>query len=271
MLGTTADDSYDGCPKFQTFSAPPGLPEGYLVLFLFGVVMGSSNLIFDKETNVMKRIVSILFVSILLGCSQPQESTQMSEVKGRSEQLPAAVQVCINYGEYETDHGSGFFVEKNGVLYLVTAKHVLKHIHEGKLYIKDGDEIVDLKRRGKGIIVSTSENCDYAFVPILSSSKKPHILKVGTVAQGDRISIMGYPGKVHEDKTVSFNLEIEKGTVQSVTIHTNAIAKRGHSGGAVINSNGEVVGVLSSISQDDNGQPVGSNVESIEGIYGELR
>ena len=177
----------------------------------------------------MRSLVASLFLVLSASCTPFTHNPYQGTFKVEGYRL-ATMQVLGN--------GTGFAV---GEHYLITASHVCIHASDSIGFFND---LVPLK------VVRMDTTVDlclmYSEVPFV------HWLKVAKVEpkQGDYVAIYGYPeGVPHDMKTEgTFSGGIEEGYTQMYQLSCPAYG--GNSGGPVVNSDGEVIGVLLQGSRD---------------------
>ena len=159
-----------------------------------------------------------------------------------------------SYVEEYSALGSGIiFKEENGRVYILTNAHVLEGAHEAFLYYSD-EEMIPI------YLVGESVSDDVAVVYALRSDIPDELyakMKVATLGdsdllrKGDLAIAIGSPYSQKMDHTttvgiitgVNQTLAIEDRVIQ--VLQTDAALNPGNSGGALINENGEVIGINS--------------------------
>ncbi len=159
-----------------------------------------------------------------------------------------------SYVEEYSALGSGIiFKEENNKVYVLTNAHVLEGAHEAYLYYSDEDKIPIY-------LVGESVSDDVAVVYALRSDIPDEVyanMKVATLGdsdllrKGDLAIAIGSPYSQNMDHTttvgiitgVNQKLAIEDRVIQ--VLQTDASLNPGNSGGALINENGEVIGINS--------------------------
>lgn len=146
--------------------------------------------------------------------------------------------------------GSGFIVDKSGLIF--TNQHVIENASE--IIVTFSNE---QKLKAK-VIVSDPEN-DLALIKFDVSKLKYKNIPVVKMANskkvevGDWVVAIGSPFGLQKTVTVGVvsalhrSLPISDNRVYSNLIQTDAAINRGNSGGPLINSNGEVIGINSAI------------------------
>lgn len=148
--------------------------------------------------------------------------------------------------------GSGVIVSKDG--YILTNNHVIDGVDEINVALFNGDEV-------KADIVGSDPETDIAVLKINSNDDLPAIsmgnsdnLKVGSF-----VLAIGSPLDANLAHTVSFGIVSAKGralnnlTIFGNYIQTDAAINPGNSGGALIDMNGQLVGINSAIASRSGG------------------
>lgn len=154
---------------------------------------------------------------------------------------PATVMVLSNHGM-----GSGFVIDGEREQLIVTNYHVVASgtEHVADLTLPDGSQ-----RRASVEVVKVSRERDLALLrPVGNLGTSALALRTQTPSIGSSVAAIGYPG-VSGSKPV---LTFEPGTVTSSSrqlgrvdfIQTNANINPGNSGGPLVDSCGQVVGVV---------------------------
>ncbi|MCR4830008.1 MAG: trypsin-like peptidase domain-containing protein, partial [Pseudobutyrivibrio sp.] len=193
-------------------------------------------------------------------------STDVSEIVDNV--LPAIVQVTnVGLTEYQTffgtfqqestSAGSGIIVSQDdNNIYIATNNHVVSGAETLTITFNDGEAV-------EGNIKGTDSSCDLAVVSVaLSDIKKDTLsaIKVATLGNSDETVVgeaaivignaMGYGTSVTngiisaKDREVSIT-DDQGNAVSNTFIQTNAAVNPGNSGGALLNANGEVIGIVS--------------------------
>jgi hypothetical protein len=184
----------------------------------------------------------------------------LSQIKPDIEKIDDAVVLVLIYDYYGSllGHGSGFIIDSKGIV--ATNYHVIKGAHSLKVRldrngtktdynvnsILSGDEHKDLAK-------ISIENPNGVIFPFLNFAKtKPN--------KGDDCWAIGTPADPIYMNTVS------KGLVSNIdftsspkTLQTNAEITHGSSGGALLNSRGEVIGITSAGDETKDGSRASIN------------
>ena len=141
--------------------------------------------------------------------------------------------------------GSGVIISADG--YIVTNNHVIEGADEISVKLNDSREFV-------GRIIGTDPNTDLALVKIEAEDELPTI-PVGdsdALKVGEWVLAVGNPFNLNSTVTAGIvsakarSLGVYNNGIESF-IQTDAVINRGNSGGALVNSNGELIGINSAI------------------------
>jgi serine protease Do len=149
-------------------------------------------------------------------------------------------------GEFSTSNGSGVVVSPDG--YIVTNHHVVDGSSEIEISLSD-------KRKFPATLVGTDPSTDIALLKI-ETQELPFIVfgNSDSLQVGEWILAVGNPFNL--ESTVTAGIISAKGRSIDVLedaapiesfIQTDAVVNPGNSGGAMVNSNGELVGINSAI------------------------
>ena len=139
--------------------------------------------------------------------------------------------------------GSGVIFSGNG--YILTNNHVVKGAEEIKVVLSD-------KREFKGKIVGTDPRTDLAVIKI--NARDLPAAKLGDSSKlkaGDIVLAVGTPSGLNSTVTMGIVSAVGRSNVGIADfedfIQTDAAVNPGNSGGALVNTNGEVVGINTAI------------------------
>ncbi|MBE9559956.1 MAG: trypsin-like peptidase domain-containing protein [Proteobacteria bacterium] len=157
----------------------------------------------------------------------------------------------------EPNSGSGVIIQSNG--YIITNYHVIKQHDEIRVRLSDG-------RVAKAELIGSDPDTDIAILKI--NYKNLPSLKIADMSQlkvGDIVLAIGDPFAIGQSVTqgiisatgrYSERTRISQNTYENF-IQTDAAVNPGNSGGALINTQGEIVGINSNIL---------TNTDSFQGI-----
>lgn len=149
---------------------------------------------------------------------------------------PAVARIYNDGGEGCPCIGSGALIDADG--YILTNYHVI-----------EGDEVVEVKLANNqtvnGTVLGWSELRDLALVKISSSVNFADFGDYEKVREGDYVYALGFPGGTAETN-ISEGVVLARGQVIEGHIYLLTDAEIGHgsSGGPLVNSRGEIVGVV---------------------------
>ncbi len=155
--------------------------------------------------------------------------------------------------EVQQSLGSGFVIDKAG--YIVTNYHVIGAAQSVQVSFSNSDSM-------KARIVGRDPSTDLALLKVEASSRALKPLELGnsdTVQVGDQVAAIGNP--FGYDRSISAgivsalqrSLTSPDGSPIDRVIQTDAPLNHGNSGGPLLNTRGEVIGVSSAISTGDTG------------------
>ena len=181
-----------------------------------------------------------------------------------------------NYGpfssgrnQYATGAGSGIIVSKtDSELLILTNKHVIEDATE--LSVKFiNDKTVDATVKGS----STSKDIAIISIPISSLDKETiESIKIATLGDSSKLKVgqgviaignaLGYGQSVTTGVVSALNREVTIDNVTTNMIQTDAAINGGNSGGALLNSKGEVIGI-NSAKYSSNAYTSGASIEGM--------
>ncbi len=189
-------------------------------------------------------------------------------------------------GKYTTEGaGSGIIVSENDKeIFVLTNYHVVKKTNELSVKFID-DKSVDAKIKG------VSERSDIAIVTVEKSkidSKTLEKIKIATLGNSDELRVgngiiaignaLGYGQSVTTGVVSALNREVSTDEASQDMIQIDAAINGGNSGGALLNSKGEVVGIntakyssnISSSSASIEGMGFAIPISDVEDVIAEL-
>tara|TARA_R110002096_G_scaffold4493_12_gene20866 strand:- start:3031 stop:4041 length:1011 start_codon:yes stop_codon:yes gene_type:complete len=164
--------------------------------------------------------------------------TQSVEISG-----PAVVHVATGNGHA---HGSGFLMTPDG--FLVTNSHVAGGNREFRITLQSGEEL-------PGYLVGDDPFTDLALLQINTQSPLPHLTfaNESSLRVGQMAIAIGSPLGFQQTVTAGVvsalgrSLRSETGRLIEDVIQTDASLNPGNSGGPLVNSRGEVIGVNTAV------------------------
>jgi len=143
----------------------------------------------------------------------------------------------------ESSLGSGVIVRGNGII--VTNAHVVKGADELKVVLND-------RREFEAEVVAQDEETDLAVLRIDTNGEIMPSLRVGAASEpeiGDIVLAIGNPFGVGQTVTSGIISALGRTNVSDISsaIQTDAAVNPGNSGGALVNLQGELIGVNTAI------------------------
>jgi putative serine protease PepD len=148
--------------------------------------------------------------------------------------------------------GSGVIISEDG--YIITNAHVIEDADEIRVTLSDGTEL-------KAELVGSDSSSDIAVIKVDPPfNLKPAVLgNSDTLKPGQRAIAIGNPYRLENTVTVGVisaldrTLEAKNGFVIRGIIQTDAAVNPGNSGGPLLNSRGEVIGINTAIISSSEG------------------
>nr|MBC8275538.1 trypsin-like peptidase domain-containing protein [Chloroflexota bacterium] len=183
----------------------------------------------------------------------PEPSTPSSLTDTIAKVQPSVVLIVCEYGYDKYGSGSGVIVDERG--YILTNKHVIEGAREIYVYLLKGKEVkVGPGTELEANVVSRHSTADLAIIQISSSYTTLAAATLGNsdaLKPGVAVIAIGYPLVYYDEASESVGSPtITEGIVSAELrridgvphIQIDAALNPGNSGGALINTNGEVVG-----------------------------
>lgn len=156
---------------------------------------------------------------------------------------PAVVHVAAQNGRGE---GSGFLITPDG--FLVTNSHVVQGQNQFEITLQTGE-------KQTGYLVGDDPFTDLALIQIRSNAKLPHIgfAQAQNIRVGQLAIALGSPLGFQQTVTAGVvsalgrSLRTESGRLVDDVLQTDASLNPGNSGGPLVNSRAEVIGVNTAV------------------------
>ena len=208
----------------------------------------------------MIKIIRLIFIFFIFSCMETTVSLENQLINSIEKVSPTVVSVSIESTTKDSEirFGSGLIISNDG--YILTNSHVIESGELGKIY-------VTLYGGEKHLcqIIGIDKLTDIALLKIneinLNFTKLNPLIEV---RRGQFVAALGNPHNLFSiskeptatigiisGKNVNFGLR-KSGHVYQNMIQTDATINRGNSGGPLINSNGEVVGINTFIVSEKN-------------------
>lgn len=195
--------------------------------------------------NAKKIIAAVALVSIISAqpsFSENYSKDELNTINVYEDVSPSIVSVDVDIDD-GVSSGTGFIVDSAGTI--LTSGHVIEGHKKIKITLSSGEKY-------DGQIISASENSgDFALLKIKPKKNLP-VIKLGDssrVKVGQKVLAIGNP--------FGFSRTLTEGIVSRVDkdknkIQTDAAINPGCSGGPLLNTDGEVIGINQSIYNPDN-------------------
>lgn len=139
--------------------------------------------------------------------------------------------------------GSGMIINEEG--YILTNYHVVEGAQQVKVVLSDGKEV-------NAKVVNYDANYDVAVIKIIDNTQVPAVVELGdsdSLQVGEQVVAIGNPlgtdffGSVTTGIVSALNRKIEGDTNNLSYIQTDTAINEGNSGGPLINSKGQIIGI----------------------------
>lgn len=166
------------------------------------------------------------------------EEIDIPEAAKYVEDLGASIKSSVTIIRKDDGHGSGFIVTEGG--YIITNYHVVSGSQE------DLEVVLNNGNRHKGTVVRSSKTADVALIEIDVNGLVPFKLSTKEAGIADDIYAVGTPTAQDLGQSISRGIVsgIRSGDGDTKLIQTDASINGGNSGGALVNKQGEVLGVV---------------------------
>lgn len=205
-----------------------------------------------KATVLLRTAISTVALIVMLAACGQAETTTTSAVPETtaaaapavftSQEVFAAVSPALAFVETDLGSGSGVLFDES---YLVTNAHVVWPYDEARVVFPDGTEILAAP------VTHFDEIADLAIIDLSGTAGLPRPVVFGDpsgLAVGTELLLIGYPGEseTFPQPTLTRGILSRVRTVEALELEflqTDAVIEGGQSGGALVNHNGEVVGI----------------------------
>ncbi|MBD2777428.1 trypsin-like peptidase domain-containing protein [Iningainema tapete] len=167
-----------------------------------------------------------------------KNSEEQTRIQVYKQASPAVVAIAT-----VTGHGSGFIVSPNGLV--LTNAHVVQDTPTVTIVLADGRQVL------ADVVSFAPQGLDLAALKIRSAKNLPtlRLAAPSSVQVGQSVYAIGTPLSVELQNTFT-NGVVSRIDTKSGLIQNNAAVNPGNSGGPLLNSKGEVIGVNSAIIND---------------------
>ncbi|MEI8388898.1 MAG: trypsin-like peptidase domain-containing protein [bacterium] len=189
-------------------------------------------------------VAAIMLISILNGqptFAENYTNDELNTINVYENVSPSIVSVDVDIND-GISSGTGFIVDQAGTI--LTSGHVIEGHKKIKITLSNGEKY-------DGQIISDTETGDFALIKI-KPKKNLSVIKLGDSSRikvGQKVLAIGNP--------FGFSRTLTEGIVSRVDktknkIQTDAAINPGCSGGPLLNTDGEVIGINQSIYNPDN-------------------
>jgi serine protease Do len=168
-----------------------------------------------------------------------QNPEEQSRIRLYEQASPAVVAIALGTG-----HGSGFIVSPDGLV--LTNAHVVEDAPKTvAVVLADGRQVL------ADVVGFAPEGLDLAALKIRNQKNLPYLRLAppGSVRVGQSVYAIGTPLSLELQNTLTSGI-ISRIDMKSGLIQHDAAVNPGNSGGPLLNSNGQVIGVNSAIFND---------------------
>ena len=193
----------------------------------------------DMLDNVRPAVVSIQARSKLFSLNDP-------ECRNSLRAVPSGTNACAFL-----NNGSGVFIDAQG--HIVTNAHVLDKAESIIIEMINGQKLT-------ATVIGLDKDSDLALLRVDYSPR--HYLSLGsedTSRVGDIVFAVGTPYMAFEQTVTQGIISAKFFSRVSHYIQTDAALRSGNSGGALVNSRGELVGITALSSRDESGEKTYQN------------
>nr|WP_308419978.1 trypsin-like peptidase domain-containing protein [Phaeocystidibacter marisrubri] len=230
-----------------------------------GAIAVSSYALFMEPTQKVVIQESPNHHSITTSSASPLRWDNFSEAAESTVSSVVHVKTAVEQGYYMSPFGGSFFGNGNrtprivegsgsGVIisedgYIVTNNHVIKDAREVSVTTNDNREL-------KAVVIGSDPTTDIAVLKVEADDLKPlPIANSDDVRLGQWVLAVGNPFNLNSTVTAgiisakgrSINVIDERSAIESF-LQTDAVVNPGNSGGALVNLNGDLVGINTAIS-----------------------
>ena len=197
---------------------------------------------FYKKANSL--IAAVMLISIVNGQPSYAENytkEELNTINVYEDVSPSVVSVDVDIDD-GVSSGTGFIINQDGTI--LTSGHVIEGHKKIKITLSNGEKY-------DGQILNDTETGDFALLKIKPKKSLP-VIKLGDSSKikvGQKVLAIGNP--------FGFSRTLTEGIISRVDktknkIQTDAAINPGCSGGPLLNTDGEVIGINQSIYNPDN-------------------
>lgn len=223
-----------------------------------GVTNGlSANSFGPNATCTRGQIVTFLFRASGVHSNNSASGLSAEQIYAKCSPAVFYIEVYDRNGNFLAS-GSGFFIDSNGTA--VTNYHVIEGAHSAKILTADTNQVYEVQG-----VYDYSIAEDWAVIQVSGSGFNSLKISSNTVVGGATIYAIGSPQGL--DNTISEGLISNPSRVLNGVpyIQISAPISHGSSGGALINQNGEVIGITSAGFEDGQNLNLALPISIIDG------
>lgn len=208
----------------------------------------------------MIKILRFIFIFFIISCTEIKVSLEDQFINSIEKVSPTVVSVSTESSAKENEFrfGSGLIISNDG--YIITNSHVIESGELGKIYVtlyggkKHSCQIIGIDKLTDIALLKINEiNLNFTELnPSIEVNRGQFVAALGN--PHNLFSISKEPTAtigIISGKNVNFGLR-KSGHVYQNMIQTDATINRGNSGGPLINSSGEVIGINTFIVSEKN-------------------
>ena len=257
-INTVADGAIPDVSESASYA------DAVYLLYRAGVLTGSDSSGSFQPDSTIRRSEAAAIVTRMadpslrqsITLTETQTALTADEIYDRC--LPAVFKLSSYNARGELlGMGSGVVIAANGDA--VTCGHIVNGVSRLVAEMSDG-----IKREVK--VYDLNADADIAYIRVIGSNM-PYLETSGQVQAGDKVYALGYPGGGDAKVTEGTVTDPANGDYLLPMIESTATVISGNSGGALVNSRGELVGIT--VSSQANGSPSFSvpisEVDSMDG------
>ena len=196
-----------------------------------------------KNKIFLSILVGLLINTLNISKVFAYKDYELSNIAIYEKISPSIVSVDGKIAEDEYSSGTGCIITKEGLI--LTSKHILEGVSEIKIKLYNGKELTG------NIVRCFEDGSDLALIKIYPQEALIPV-KLGNsqnVKVGQKVLAIGNPFGFNNTLTIGIVSRIDK---QRNKIQTDAAINPGSSGGPLIDTNAEVIGINQSIYNPDN-------------------
>jgi len=203
--------------------------------------MSNLKYFYQNAKKLIAAVALILVINVQPSYSESYTKDELNTINVYEDVAPSIVSVDVDIDD-GVSSGTGFIIEQSGTI--LTSGHVIEGHKKIKITLSSGEKY-------DGQIISDTETGDFALLKIKPKKNLP-IIRLGDsskVKVGQKVLAIGNP--------FGFSRTLTEGIISRVDktknkIQTDAAINPGCSGGPLLNTDGEVIGINQSIYNPDN-------------------